>query len=203
VTALQGCLISGGFLFRATLPGDIFTTATRRVTQTLHGCARESLSNNCDTSSMSTGKTIQIILFLLVVGVVAFYFSPYSLGSLHDFRGTVLLRYWKMIDPEVTNEDLIIDLLESKDSVDQARAAFSAGLLPPVAATSNQLRSLLERPGVRPGVKDVAIWSLGELRVPQALPQLKLRVGDESYDQENLRNAIGKIEGTVQSGVFP
>jgi hypothetical protein len=153
--------------------------------------------------TMRTKKPYWTILLLLILAALAFAFSPYQLGTLRDFRGTVVLRYWHVIDPDIKSPSMINVLLKSRDTDDQTRAAFSAGLIPPNPSTLSLLQGMLDRSDVAHGTRDVVIWSLGELRHQPALGQLVFRVGDTLYNQENLQKAIEKIKGERDHDLLP
>jgi hypothetical protein len=138
---------------------------------------------------------LRTLAILVALGVAAFAFSPYRLGTLKDYRFMVYLKYWHIIPPDVVNPELLARNLASDDARVQSDAAQSIGLLPPHAVTRTALRQFIDRPGVEASAKDVAIWSLGELRDADALPQLRTRLGRADVEQENLRRAIDKIEG--------
>lgn len=152
---------------------------------------------------MSTRRTIFIILFLILLGLAAFAISPFEVGSLRTWRGEVYLKYWRIIAPEESNPQILVVMLRSRDEDDQKEAAFSIGVLDPDPFTSDELRRYLLRPDVLPGTKDVAIWSLGELRSTPALPALRSLLDNDEYDQENLQKAIDKIEGRIERGILP
>jgi hypothetical protein len=143
------------------------------------------------------------IIVLLLLAVAAFAFSPYKLGALTDYRAMVYLKYWGVIEPTQVNPTTLAGDLLSKDVRVQTEAAQAIGFLEPDRITMAALRQFIDRPDVVPSVKDVAIWSLGELRVKEALPQLNTRIGNAAYDQENLRKAIDKIEGKIEKSLLP
>ena len=152
---------------------------------------------------MNSRNTIWIILLLLLLGALAFFFSPYRLGSFRDFRGVVLLRYWRVIEPEIRNPQILSSMLRSTFADDQTKAAFCIGLLPPHPLTSDVLHRFLDRRDVDPKTKDLAIWSIGVLQYKPALQNLRLRIDDPLYDQEILLTAIDRVEGRTEPGLFP
>ncbi|MDH7514653.1 MAG: HEAT repeat domain-containing protein [Bacteroidota bacterium] len=152
---------------------------------------------------MSRIRPFPFITTLVLLGVAAVAFSPYRIGPFRDFRIIVYLKYWGVMRPSVVSGDVLIDRLASNDPRLQTDAAFSIGVLPKDPRTVRALIGFLDRPDVASDVKDVAVWSLGELRAREALPNLRSRIGNERYDQENLLRAVRKIEGRIPRGVLP
>lgn len=144
-----------------------------------------------------------IIPTLLFLALAAFAFSPYELGTFRDYRIMVYLKYWHVIDPPVVNPLLLEERLSSDEERLQLDAAHSAGFLDADPRIVKALLGFIDRPDVRPAAKDVAIWSLGELRVIEARHSLELRTGDDAYNQENLSRALAKIEGRTIRTFFP
>lgn len=149
------------------------------------------------------GKSVLIVFLVLFFVLAALAFSPVRVGTIRDFRIFVTLKYWKILPVELKSAPAIIAALESTDPRVQVDAAQSVGFLTPDPETALALRRFLDRHDVEVSVKDVAIWSLGEIRNREALFQLRDRQSRPEYDQENLRLAIDKIEGRVERGWLP
>jgi hypothetical protein len=144
-----------------------------------------------------------LFVVLILLAIVAFGLSPYRLGTVKEYRALVYLKYWGVIQPKTVNPETLAQNLSSSDLRVQTEAAQSIGLLPRDPHTVTALRQFIDRPSVEAAAKDVAIWSLGELHVEDALPQLRTRVGRADCDQGNLERAIAKIEGRVRRSIWP
>ncbi len=144
-----------------------------------------------------------IIPTLALLALAGFALSPYDLGTFRDYRIMVYLKYWRVIEPPVVNPILLVERLESDDTSLQMDAAHSAGFLDADPRVVRGLLGFIDRPDVEPAAKDVAIWSLGELRVVEARRSLELRRGDPAVNQENLERALGKIDGRIVRTILP
>lgn len=143
------------------------------------------------------------LMILAALGLTAFLFSPRNLGPLPEYRIVAWLKYWGVMPPRVRLADVLADDLHAKQERVYLEAAQSVGLLPADPRSTTALLQFIDRPDVSAGAKDVAIWSLGELRVEDALPRLRSRLDNPELDQENLQRAITKIEQQTPKGWFP
>ncbi len=152
---------------------------------------------------MTRSRAFSIFILVGFVALVAFAFSPYELGTLRDYRIIVYFKYWRWIDPSVVNPEALVSRLRSKDTRLQIDAAQSIGFLEEDPKTVKALMEFLGRPDVEESAKDVAVWSLGELRIENAMRSLLTLRGDERYNQKNLQRAIDKIEGRIEKSIWP
>ncbi len=143
------------------------------------------------------------LLIALVMGVGAFLFSPLNLGPIPEYRIIAYLKYWRVLPPRVSLPNEIASDLGAKEERVYVEAAQAAGLLEPDPVILQALRRFIDRPDVDPSAKDIAIWSLGELRATDALQQLRTRLDDEGYDQDNLQRAIERIELQEERSFLP
>ena len=151
-----------------------------------------------------TRRRILFLFFLAaLLGLAALCFSPSELGTVREYRVIAWLKYWKVISPQMKNPELLIERLHSPVPSLQEDAAQSIGLLDADPRTTEALRGFLDWKDGSQVAKNAAIWSLGELHDTQSLRALRARVGDERYDQENLRIALFKIEGRGGRTLFP
>jgi HEAT repeat protein len=139
----------------------------------------------------------------LVMGLGAYLFSPRNLGPVPEYRIVAWLKYWQVLPPRVQLPDVLASDLGSDEERVHTEAAQAVGLLEPHPTTLKALLRFIDRPEVSPAAKDIAIWSLGELRATEALRQLRSRIDNEDYDQENLLRAIEKIETQEERSFFP
>jgi len=152
---------------------------------------------------MTKGKVIFFSVLVFVLGLASFSFTPTKLGTVQDYRIMAYLKYWGVIKPPIQNPVLLKSNLASRDPRVQADAAQTIGLLKPNPISIEGLRQFIDRRDVPIENKDLAIWALGELRAQNALKQLKGRLNDARYDQENLERAIEKIERNEPKPFMP
>lgn len=143
------------------------------------------------------------LLLAVFMGLGAYLFSPRNLGPVPEYRIVAWLKYWHVLPPRVQIPDVLASDLGSDEERVYSEAAQAVGLLEPHPTTLKALRRFIDRPDVAPAAKDIAIWSLGELRASDALRQLRARIDNDDYDQDNLLRAIEKIETQGERSIFP
>ncbi len=139
-----------------------------------------------------TAKRLLISCFIAII--ILFLVSPYDIGPVKEFR---FLYYMKELGilKDHRPPEVLINLLQSEDIRVQVDAMMTmARKEKPDKKIIEMLRQYID--GKAPySLKNIAIYALGELRVKETLPQLQTRIGDMRYDQQEIKDAIDKING--------
>lgn len=141
-----------------------------------------------------SSRGLQLLLISLFIIAVLFLLSPVQLGPVKDFRIMHILKEVGILQEHRTTDQLLTSL-KSEDIRVQVDAIMSMSRrIPPDPKLVKVLREFIDSKAPF-SLKNLAIYSLGELRVVEALPQLQTRIGDPNYDQTEIKDAIDKITG--------
>ena len=142
---------------------------------------------------------IKILEWCAAAGIMLmliFLFTSFQVGPVKKMRAVVLLEYTGVIKDK-RNDAELIQSLKSDDEVEQFTAITAMAYRRYSPVNVEALLVYLKTNAGTKRVRDIAVWTLGELRVPEAEAFLDSLLGSEDFDQYEVRKALKKIGGEI------
>lgn len=137
-------------------------------------------------------KAVSVIIGVLAILFIIFLFMPVRVGLVNISYGEMLFRL-AGLKKETRNIRELIEAMKHPDPKEQVLAISYLGLRDKDRVSVPALVAYIKNPDTHPAMKDIAVWSLGEMEATEAEAFLKTLIDNPGIDQYELNKAIQKI----------